>query len=101
MGEMITLTHEIVKDDIWLNEADFEFGGEKYIYHDQLEGSMDDDGSSHPFIYKRESDGKFFMIVVYRVRYGYEDYSYEDFVNECELFEVEAKEVKITRWVSV
>ncbi len=101
MGEMIKLTQEIVKEEIWMNESDFDFDGEKYIYHDQLESDMDDDGSSHPFIYKRTSDGKFFMIVVCRVRYGYEDYCYEDFANECELFEVEEKEVKQVKWVKI
>lgn len=101
MGEKIILTQDIVKDKIWNNESDFEFSGEQYILHTQLEESMDDDGSSHPFIYKRMSDGKFFMIVVERVRYGYEDYSYEGWANNCELYEVEEKEVIVKEWVGV
>lgn len=101
MGEMIKLTQEIVKEDIWMNESDFEFDGESYIFHDQLESDMDDNGSSHPFIYKRESDEKFFMIVVNRARYGYEDYSYEEFANDCEMYEVEHKEIKRMEWVTV
>lgn len=101
MGEKIILTQDIVKNKIWNNESNFEFSGEQYILHTKLEESMDDDGSSHPFIYKRMSDEKFFMIVVERVRYGYEDYSYEEWVNNCELYEVEEKEVIVKKWVGV
>lgn len=101
MGEMIKLTQEIVKGKIWMNEEDFEFNGEKYILHNQLESEMDDNGSSHPFIYKRVSDDKFFMIIVCRARYGYEDYCYEDWVNDCEMSEVELKTKTVEYWGSV
>lgn len=94
----IRLPKEIVKETIFYSSGDFEFEGETYVLHEDLGiVGVDDDGRVFSYIYKRESDGKFFRIEINQIRYGYEDYGYEDFANDNELYEVE--EVEITRKV--
>ncbi|SER88188.1 hypothetical protein [Psychrobacillus sp. OK032] len=95
----IILTHEIVKENIpWENE--FEFEGETYVNVEQEE-DMDDDGRDFTVIYKRKSDGKHFRITRSDARWGYEDYGYEAYMNDCELTEVEQVEVITTVWKAV
>lgn len=70
---------------------DFSLEDEYYILHESdYDEGMDDDGCWKSHIYKRESDGKFFIIYVNRIRYGYENYALESWVND----DVELKEVK-------
>lgn len=97
----IKLTHDIVKNDIFYEESDFEFEGEAYEYVEELDRSMDEHGRDFTYLYKRKSDGKHFMITVSQVRYGYEWYDYEDYANNCELIEVEKREKVITTWEAV
>lgn len=97
----IKLTHEIVKEKIFYNEGDFEFEGEQYEYVGEIDSSIDDDGRDFTYLYKRKSDGKYFRIVVWQARYGYENYSYEEYGNDCELIEVEKREKVITTWEAV
>lgn len=97
----IKLPSDLVENDIFYNESDFEFEGEQYEYVEEIERSMDDNGRDFTYLYKRKSDGKYFMITVYQVRYGYEDYSYDSDFNECDLIEVEKREVTVTTWVAV
>lgn len=98
---IIKLTEEIVREEIFNNESDFEFGGDQYEYDEELDCEIDDNGRTFTYLYKRKSDGKYFSIDVCQVRYGYEDYGFESWVNECELIEVEKREKVITRWVAV
>lgn len=97
----IKLPVEIVEDEIFRNESDFEFEGEQYEYIEELDCEVDDNGRTFTYLYKRKSDGKHFSIDVNQVRYGYEDYGFESWVNECELIEVEKRERVITSWVAV
>ena len=97
----IKLTHDIVKNDIFYEESDFEFNGEQYEYLEELARSIDDNGRDFTYLYKRKSDGKIFMITVWQERQGYEDYSYETYGNDCELTEVEKREKVITTWEAV
>lgn len=97
----IKLTHEIVKEKIFYNEGDFEFDGEQYVFVQEIDSSIDDDGRDFTYLYKRKSDGKHFKITVCQVRYGYENYSYESWANDCELIEVEKREKVITTWEAV
>ena len=98
---MIKLTQEIVVDDIYKNEGDFTFEGEEYKYVEELDSEIDDNGRDFTYLYQRKSDAKFFMITVTQIRYGYEDYGYESWANECELIEVEKREKVITTWEAV
>lgn len=97
----IKLTEEIVEETIFYNESDFEFEGEQYEYVEELEREIDDNGRYFTYLYKRKSDGKFFKIDVFQVRYGYEDYGFESGFNECELIEVEKREKVITTWEAI
>lgn len=102
MGEIVELNSNILKEEIFMTDGyDFEFNNEKYIGVEELEVEMDDDGKTHSFIYKRESDGKFFQVNVNRVRYGYEDYCYEDFANDFNMTEVYQKEIIRKIWAVV
>lgn len=95
----IKLTHEIVKEYIpW--EYEFEFEGETYIHVEQEE-EMDDNGRSFTTIYKRKSDGKHFRITRSDARWSYENYGYEEYMNDCELTEVEQVEITTTIWKAV
>lgn len=87
---------ELVRDGY-----DFELSGENYKHIKELREYMDDNGRSVSHIYQRESDGKYFRIDLFWVRYGYEDYSFEKDYNDGELTEVEKREVTVTKWVVV
>jgi len=97
----IKLTHDIVKNDIFYEESDFEFDGETYEYVEELDRSMDEHGRDFTYLYKRKSDGKYFRITVWQERQSYEDYCYEEYGNDCELIEVEKREKVITIWEAV
>jgi len=87
---------ELVRDGY-----DFELSGENYKHVKELPEDMDDNGRYVSHIYQRESDGKYFRIDLFWVRYGYEDYSFEKDYNDGELTEVEKREVTVTKWVVV
>lgn len=97
----VKLTHDIVKNDIYFEGSDFEFNGEQYECVEHLSHDMDDNGQDLTYIYKRKSDGKYFMITASAIRCGYEWYEYEEYVNDCELIEVEKREVTVTTWEAV
>jgi len=80
---------------------DVEIEGIKYNHVAELEEDMDDNGRYVSHIYQRESDGKYFRVDLFWIRYGYEDYSFEKDYNDGDLTEVEKREVTITRWVNV
>lgn len=99
----VKLTHEIVSETILDANGDFEFNGENYAFETQLPTEMTDDFKHFEFIYiyKRKSDGKYFRITITLIRYGYEWYEYETDYNDCELIEVEKREVTVTTWEAV
>lgn len=80
---------------------DFEHEGEKYIFVEESDVQMDDDGKSYTYIYKRESDNKYFEVTISYARYGYEDYEFESWLNDGEMYEVEKHEKVITYWKKV
>ena len=80
---------------------DVEIEGIKYNHVAELDEDMDDNGRYVSHIYQRESDGKYFRVDLFWIRYGYEDYSFEKDYNDGDLTEVEKREVTITRWVNV
>lgn len=69
----------------------------QYVCQDG-ETEMDDNGKSYRFIYRRLSDGKLFRITNYLCRYGYEDYGFEDSLQDCMAYEVEKTEVIKYEW---
>ena len=89
---------EVMNDDI-MDGFDFEHEGEKYIFVEELKAEMDDNGRYRDYIYKRESDGEYFKINLKWARYGYEDYSFESFMNDGELEPTHKEEIVIYRWV--
>jgi hypothetical protein len=87
-------------DEIVREGHDVELEGEKYIHESELPSEMDDHGIAETHIYKRESDGKYFRIDLYLVRYGHEWYEFESDYNDGELTEVEKREVSVVKWVT-
>lgn len=93
-------TFEQLSDDV-RDGADVEVENDIYEHVEELDEHVDDDGRSVAHIYKRKSDGKFFIVVLYWCRYGYENYEFEEYFNDGELDEVVSKEITIRKWVRV
>ena len=76
--------------------------GEEWEYVEQ-DGDREEDenGAYHYYIYKRPSDGKCFRITIFYCRYGYEDYGFEDDMQDNTAYEVERKEVTTIQWCYV
>lgn len=91
-------TEELYDADVF-EGYDFEHDGETYSYITESDSSMDDNGKYESLIYQRESDGKYFKLTIAYARYGYENYSYESFLNDGEMYEVEKKERVVVDWV--
>lgn len=92
---------ELVSEDIITEGGDFGLDGEEFVFIEELNEDMDDNGKSRTYIYQRKSDAKHFMIEITFVRYGYEWYSFEKWANNGELIEVERKEVVTIEWEAV
>ncbi|MDA1658847.1 hypothetical protein PDK35_02505 [Bacillus cereus group sp. TH153LC] len=65
----------------------------------ETEEEMDDNFKNLTH-YLADDKGNHIMIFETLIRYGYEDYGYESSYQELEVFEVEKKEVVVTRWVT-
>jgi hypothetical protein len=99
IGMGIRVDFDTLSDEI-RDGADFELNGETYTHVDELPENMDDNGRYVTHIYQRSSDGRYFSIDLFWVRYGYEDYSFEKSFNDGDLDEVEKKEVVVVKWVA-
>lgn len=92
--------------DEQMRQADYEgelvVDGEAWVYVEQ-DGDAEEDerGRYITHIYQRPSDGKYFEINVAFARYGYKDYVYEDYMQDCTAYEVERKEFTTTIWSHV
>jgi len=96
----LKLTFDQLSEEV-RESYDVEIEGIKYNHVAELDEDMDDNGRYVSHIYQRESDGKYFRVDLFWIRYGYEDYSFEKDYNDGDLTEVEKREVTITRWVNV
>lgn len=83
------------------NEEDLIVGGEEWEYVCELDTEEDERGRYLTYIFKRPSDNKCFRITVAYARYAYEDYGYEEFMQDFTAYEVERKEIKKIEWVYV
>lgn len=93
------LTFDQMYEEV-MDGYDVQIHGIKYKHVAELPENMDDNGRYVSHIYQRETDGKYFRVDLFWIRYGYEDYSFEAGYNDGELVEVEKREVTITKWVA-
>ena len=65
----------------------------------EKERSEDKDASYIEYILQLQGGERFFSCSVVLIRYGYDDYGYEDFSQDLNFIEVEKKEVVTYTWV--
>ena len=65
----------------------------------EIENSLDENASYIDYILKLKNEERFFNCEVVLLRYGYEDYGYEDGVQTLDFIEVEKKETITYSWV--
>lgn len=75
--------------------------GELWEFISEEESDMDDNGKYSDIIYRQPSTGKFFEITLFYLRYGYEDYGFESYMQCNKAIEVEKKEVIHVEWCTV
>lgn len=76
----------------------FEISGEVFEHHEEYDEGMDETGVWRNDIWKRKSDGAFFMSTIGWIRYGYEDYVFETSVCDRELWEVRKETIVKEVW---
>ena len=65
----------------------------------EIERSEDKDAIYIEYILQIQGEERFFSCSVVLIRYGYDDYGYEDFSQDLDFIEVEKKEVVTYTWV--
>ena len=65
----------------------------------EKERSEDKDAIYIEYILQLQGEERFFSCSVVLIRYGYDDYGYEDFSQDLDFIEVEKKEVVTYTWV--
>lgn len=65
----------------------------------EKERSEDKDAIYIEYILQLQDEERFFSCTVVLIRYGYDDYGYEDFSQDLNFIEVEKKEVVTYTWV--
>lgn len=65
----------------------------------EIERSEDKDAIYIEYILQLQGEERFFSCSVVLIRYGYDDYGYEDFSQDLDFIEVEKKEVVTYTWV--
>ncbi len=80
--------------------------GDSVVLFDKLvfqviekESSEDKDAIYTEYVLQLQGEERFFSCSVVLLRYGYEDYGYEDFAQDFSFIEVEKKEVISYVWV--
>jgi hypothetical protein len=81
--------------------ADLLIDGDVYTLYEELEEEMDENGRNVSYIYIRNSDHKYFMVTLTWVRYGYESYSFEEFDNNGDFYEVRKFPITTFEWRTV
>ena len=84
------------------DEEHLEIDGTVYKFIERAE-EMDENGITYDCYFQHPETNKYYKVIGYRCKYGYEDYGWEDSYNEDYLDAIEVKKEKITieKWADV
>lgn len=101
---MLTISNKLtIKDHEMLSismEGDFVTLFDSIVFQVlEIERSEDKDAIYIEYILQLQGEERFFSCSVVLIRYGYDDYGYEDFSQDLDFIEVEKKEVVTYTWI--
>lgn len=101
---MLTISNKLTTKDHEMLSISME--GDSVVLFDSIvfqvlekERSEDKDAIYIEYILQLQDEERFFSCTVVLIRYGYDDYGYEDFSQDLNFIEVEKKEVVTYTWV--
>jgi hypothetical protein len=97
--KQIEITEEIA--DNLFEDCGFIHEGINYEFVKETDEDMDDNGKTYSYIVKEEGTNHYYSIDVYLVRYGYEDYGFEKYVQDHKMYRVELKTLTTETWVCI
>lgn len=96
-NKLTTKDHEMISISM---EGDFVTLFDSIVFQVlEIERSEDKDAIYIEYILQLQGEERFFSCSVVLIRYGYDDYGYEDFSQDLDFIEVEKKEVVTYTWV--